>query len=174
MWPDKSKPWGGDLHSWFWVIGMLLVGLAISGAALASKEFREELGADWGTVLLLTGAGALLTAMNETAKESRTRLLGWAVLIAGVFGFAGVFLILTVENPLILTVMVTLLICYFMAGVPAVPCARFGIGAFTQWRRRRTRNRDGGGACLWCYDTALPDDGLCRACWNWVQTGARL
>ena len=172
---DRDKPWGGDLYSWLWVIGMLMVGLGVSGAALASVEFRKELGADWGTVLLLVGAGALLIAINENAGESRTRLVEWAVSTAGLFGFAGAFIILSFENSLVLVAAVAFLMCYFVTSVPVVSFARFCFGVFTRRYRRRTRNRNGNGTgdvtCLWCYDKAAPDDGLCGACWRWVQSG---
>ena len=168
------KPLGGGLFSWLWLIGMILVGLGVSVAALASESFREELGTDWGTFLLLASAGSLLLVVSETSKEARTQLVELSLSIAGIFGFLGVFINLSFENPLALVLLGGLVAYYFLIAAPIVLILRRGFAPLSRWwRHHRAWRRSGGAVCFWCHDAAMPDEGLCRLCWNWVRTGER-
>ena len=168
------KPLGGGLYSWLWLIGMILIGLGVSVAALVSEGIREKLGTDWGTLLLLAGAGVLLVAVNETSTEARTQLVELSLSIAGIFGFVGVFINLSFENPLVLVLLGGLFAYYFLIAVPIVYVIRRGLRPFFRWWRRRFAQRPREDVlCFWCHDPAMPNEGLCKSCWNWVHTGKR-
>ena len=161
---------GPDRLSWLGLACVLAAMSTITDIIVFSKGGEEEYGKDVGSALLLAGAGSLLLVMRESTRDAKPIVVA-ARTVATLFGFSGALIVLYYESPVILFVLATLIIAFFLTTLYG---GHIVMGLFAAlvlaWRRLRRQERDDV-ECVWCDNKTSPQDGICRSCWNWIFTG---